>query len=246
MTSQVLSDDELTELEDELPNLIDNPDEIQQAMRQVGMKPGTVLSYSAKAPQMWHQAVRYASVHGTLVLLLIRVHRQLVGRTDAGTALRLISIAFERNASAVLAEEVRQLRSQANELLGDHDPTVAVRAALRLLRPPVRHIQQELDNERFWPVLFPGLSTEEAQAARDLLYDRCLDALRTIDALVTLNQLAGATPSSIADDRDRWRLEQAQSFAMLDAKFAVVKALRKLHHELVRCLPVPAEDSSDI
>jgi hypothetical protein len=73
-----------------------------------------------------------------------------------------------------------------------------------------------------------------------------LDALRTIDALVTLNQLAGATPSSIADDRDRWRLEQAQSFAMLDAKFAVVKALRKLHHELVRCLPVPTEDSSDI
>ena len=243
---KILSDDELTELEDELPNLIDNTDEIQQAMRQVGMTPGVVVSNSARAHQMWHAAVRYASVHGTLVLLLIRVHRQLAGRTDAGVALRLISIAFERNASNVLADEVRQLRSQADELLGHHDPNVAVRAALHNLRPPVRHIQQELDNERFWPVLFPGLRTEEAQASRDLLYERCLDALRAIDALITLNQLAGATPSSIADDRDRWRLEQAQAFAMLDAKFAVVKALRKLHQELVRCLPVPTEGSSDI
>jgi len=246
MTIPVLSNEELTKLEDELPALIDDRDEIERAIKQAGMKPGIVLKLPAGASQMWHQAVRHASVHGTLPLLLIRIHAQLVGRTDADAVLQLISVAIERNVSAVLAEEVRKLQTQADQLLEGHDPNVAVRSALYTLRPPVRHIQQQLDNEQFWPTLFPGLTAEEAHTARDLLFDRCLDALRTIDALVGLSKLAGATPSSVADDRDRWRLEHTQSLAILDAKFAVVKALRSLHQELVRCLPVPTEDGDGI
>jgi hypothetical protein len=245
MAIPVLSDEELNQLEDGLPVLIDDPGEILRAMKQAGMQRG-ILKVPADVPQMWHQAVRYAAVHGRLPLLLIRVHAQLVGRTDADSVLQLISVAIERNVSVVLTEEVRKIQSQADQLLGEHDPNIAVRAALHQLRLPVRHIQQQLDNEKFWPTLFPGLTAEEAHAARGLLFDRCLDALRTIDALVGLSKLAGATPSSAADDRDRWRLEHVQSLAILDAKFAVVKALRSLHEELTRCLPVPTEDSGGI
>src|SRR5262249_36150839 len=163
-----------------------------------------------------------------------RVNAQLGQRRDVDSLRRLIAAATERNASAVLAEEVRQLRTQADQLIGEPDANVAVRAALDHLRPPIRRIQEQLDNERFWPTLFLGLTSEEARVARDLLFDRCLDALRTVDALIGLSRLAGATPSSGADDRDRWRLQEAQSLAVLDAKFAVLRALRNLHEELVR------------
>jgi hypothetical protein len=63
---------------------------------------------------------------------------------------------------------------------------------------------------------------------------------------VELSKLAGATPSSAADDRDRLRLEHTQRLAILDAKYTVIKALRSLHQELVRCLPFPTEDSDGI
>src|SRR5438552_8742761 len=118
MASPILSDEELNQLEDGLPVLIDDPGEILRAMKQAGMQRG-ILKVPADVPQMWHQAVRYAAVHGRLPLLLIRVLAQLVGRTDADSVLQLISVAIERNVSVVLTEEVRKIQYQADQLLGE-------------------------------------------------------------------------------------------------------------------------------
>src|SRR5215831_18634570 len=118
MAFQLLRDDELNRLEDELPEAISDQQDILRAIKQAGMNPGEVLTLPARAAQMWHEAVRYAVKHERLPLLLARVNAQLGQRRDADSLRRLIAAATERNASAVLAEEVRQLRTQADQLIG--------------------------------------------------------------------------------------------------------------------------------
>ena len=201
-----------------------------------------VLRSPSTAPQMWHDTVRYALNHNMLPQLLDRVDAQLGERRDVDPLRRIIAIVAQRNASAALAEEVQELQSEANRLLDESDASIAVKAASERIRPVVRHIHEQLGNERFWPTLFVGVSDEGARVSRDLIFDRCLDTLRTLDVLIKLGQLAGATPSSDADDRDKWRLKHAQYAAITDAKYAMVRALRMLHQELVHHLPVPTGD----
>jgi hypothetical protein len=233
---EVLNKQELNQLEDELPRLISDRADIERAIVQAQMEP-SFLHSNATTRQLWHEAVRHAALHGKLPLLLARIRVQLGDRLDANELRRLIAAATERNIAAMLAEEVQQLKTKADDMLGQPDSAIAIRAALDHLRPPIRQIHQRLYDQKFWPTLFPGLSSEEAQVSRDQIADRCLDALRTVDVLIGLGKIAGAAPSSDADDRDRWRLAQAQMQATVDAKFAMLRAVRALHQELVWRLP---------
>jgi hypothetical protein len=243
MLIHILNNQELTELEDELPKFINDIVDIQMAITQAEMNPGDIFKLNTNVPQIWHLTVRFAASHNKLPLLLGRVNAQLGDRQDADALRRLIALAVQRKASVVLAEEAQELRSQGERLLSEPDAGVAVHAALDHIRPSLCRILEKLDDERFWPTIFVGATDEGAQAARNLLYDKCLDALRAVDVLIKRNRLAAATPSSDADDRDRLRLEKAHGDALLDAKYAMMKALRGLHQELVRRLPVPTGDT---
>jgi len=205
------------------------------------MEPGDVLALPARAPQQWHQAVRYADPRGKLPLLLTRAYSQLGDRRDVEELRQLIRAITTRSTADRLSADVRRLRDHAEVLLGQHNAAVAAESALTELRPPVRNVQERLDDEDFWPTLFPGLTGSESRAARDFLIDRCFDALRAIDTLVALRELASAAPSAAADDREVWRLKQAQGNALVDAKFAVVKTLRALHGELERYILLPTD-----
>jgi len=237
----ILSNEELNELEDELPKFIRDPVDIELIITQAELDPAEILKLGMKAPQIWHHAVRYALSHRKLPEMLSRVNVRLGDRQDADQLRRLIALVTQRKASAVLAEEVQRLKSQANQLLDEPEADVAALAALQHIRPPVRHILEQLNDERFWPTIVV-VTDEGAQVARALLVSRCLDALRTIYAVIKLSRLAGTAPSSDADDRDRWRLEKAQSMALLDAKFALAQSLLTLHQELIRRLPLPTGD----
>lgn len=237
------SEQELTRLEELLPAVIGQYLDIERAVIQAEMPPGEVLPQPATPVQQWSRAVRWALPHDRLPLLLMRAHSQLGDRADdvANELRALIAVITTRHAADRLSGDVRQLADNADRLLGDHDAKIAAESALGTLRPPVRNVQERLDDEKFWPTLFPGMTGDESRVARDFLIDRCFDALRAIDALVALRALSAARPPTDADAREISRIQRDQGNALIEAKYRVVSALRTLHRELERYVALPTD-----
>lgn len=227
------SNEQIYQLETLLPNAISKIRDIYSLLNRCEAPEANIVPQEGESPQnYWHRGIEEVARYGGLPSLVRRVSDHLRGRTDVDKLMRLLADMRRPTMSDVLAEATKSIWTNLDVLSEQEDPEAAGDIVVELRRS-VRNIQRELDDENLWPTVTPGMSRGEAQRVRELLVDRCLEALAACDVLLSVRRrLARGTGGSLADDLDRFRLEYARIAASADAKVRVIRSLRELHHEV--------------